>query len=337
MNVPDVLLVPLAFGATAVGVWAYRSLAVRRGIVANPSFRGLHDVPIPRGGGIVITICAVSASAAASSLHLPGDSLAWAIVAGGLVAGLFGFVDDVFDVAALAKLAVQAALAAWILLRYGASPLFDLPLTPVGVDLAVSWLSLVWLMNVYNFIDGIDGLAASGAVMICATSIVVLMLGQGNAGITLQIAILAACSLGFLVFNWPPATIFMGDAGSLFLGFCFSAIAAGTITTDQIPLSVWLIMFGYYAGDTTTTTVVRIMITEKWYGQHRSHAYQNLARLSGSHLAVLRGVCAYHIVWLLPLAVSATLWPSFAPFGVILALGPVVLWTLCYGPILSSS
>ena len=103
MNVPDVLLVPLAFGATAVGVWAYRSLAVRRGIVANPSFRGLHDLPIPRGGGIVITICAVSASAAASSLHLPGDSLAWAIVAGGLVAGLFGFVDDVFDAAALAK------------------------------------------------------------------------------------------------------------------------------------------------------------------------------------------------------------------------------------------
>ena len=147
----------------------------------------------------------------------------------------------------------------------------------------------------------------------------------------------SACNIGFLAFNWPPATIFMGDAGSLFLGFSFGALMAATVTGGQMELWIWLAMFGYFAGDTTTTTLLRILIVDNWYGEHRSHAYQNMARLCGSHRKVLWGVSFYHVIWLLPLALVATQFSQLAPFAAVLAIAPAALWTVRYGPMLSSS
>lgn len=337
VRVWELTLLAAAFLSTLVGTMAYRSLAIRRGIVANPNFRSLHERPIPRGGGIVFAALCIATIVGASRTTDVDPNLTCAIVLGGIVATGFGFVDDAVQMGMLPKLLVQAALAAWILRCFNSQPLWNLPFAPAPVDLVISWLGLVWLMNLYNFIDGIDGLAASGAVMISATSIVVLVLADANDGLLLTFGLLASCSVGFLVFNWPPASIFMGDAGSLFLGFCFSALMAGTVTGGHIGLWTWLVMFGYFAGDTTTTTLVRVFVTDKWYGEHRSHAYQNLARLSGSHLKVIRGVWVYHLFWLLPLAVWATRAPSTAPLAAALALGPVVVWTLRYGPMLSSS
>ena len=260
-----------------------------------------------------------------------------AIVWGGVVATVFGFVDDVIHLGARNKLLVQIALAAWVLVCFDGRPLVDLPFMPRWLDQALSWLGLVWLMNLYNFMDGIDGMAASGAVIISGTSILVLLLGGGDGSLVPIFATIALCSAGFLVFNWPPASIFMGDAGSLFLGFCFGALMAGTISRGEIGLWSWLIIFGYFAGDTTTTALVRLFVTKKWYGAHRSHAYQNLARISGSHLKVVRGVSLYHLLWLLPLAIWSVFTPPAAPIGAVLALLPVVLWTLRHGPLLSSS
>jgi Fuc2NAc and GlcNAc transferase len=153
----------------------------------------------------------------------------------------------------------------------------------------------------------------------------------------LILALLAACSLAFLVFNWPPASIFMGDSGSLFLGYSFGVLIAITVTSGIISVWTWLVVFGYFAGDTTTTTLVRILTIRRWYGDHRSHAYQNLARIWGSHLKVVRGVTLYHILWLLPLAIWSALVPPTAPLAAVLAFAPAVYWALRYGPRLSSS
>jgi len=215
--------------------------------------------------------------------------------------------------------------------------LLDVPWFPPFADLAISWIALVWLMNLYNFMDGIDGMAASGAMFICAASIVVLVLVNGDPSLMLVFGLLAICSLGFLLFNWPPASIFMGDSGSLFLGYSFSALIAKTIADGQIGIWTWLTIFGYFAGDTTTTTVLRLVSIRDWYGAHRSHAYQNLARIWGSHLRVVRGVAVYHVLWLLPLAIWSAIEPSFASLAAALAIAPVILWTLRYGPRLSSS
>jgi Fuc2NAc and GlcNAc transferase len=320
-----------------VGTRAYRAFAVRRGILANPNFRSLHERPIPRGGGIVFSLCTIAALVALG-LTAGIDPRLWsALVFGGAAAAVFGFVDDAIHIGVRMKLLFQGALAAWTLLCFGGNPMVDLPFTPRVVDIAVSWVALVWLINLYNFIDGIDGLAATGAILISVSAILALILSGGDPRLLLVFGAVAACSAGFLLFNWPPASIFMGDSGSVFLGFCFGALMAGTLSTGDLSLWTWLILFGYLAGDTTTTTLLRMFVVESWYGEHRSHAYQNLARIWGSHLRVVRGVVLYHVLWLTPLAAMSVLTPALAPLCAALALVPVVVWTLRHGPLLSSS
>lgn len=326
-----------AFLATIIGTRFFRLFAIQRGIVANPNFRSLHQQPMPRGGGIVFSLVFISAVIGLWLATTIDADLMWAVVIGGAVATLSGFIDDVVQIGPKTKFAIQGVLAAWVLFCFGSVPLFDLPWTPTFIDLAISWFALVWLMNLYNFMDGIDGMAASGAILICATSIAALLLAKADETLMLVFGLLAVCSLGFLLFNWPPAGIFMGDSGSLFLGYCFSVLIARTVTDGQISLWTWLVIFGYFAGDTTTTTLLRMWSINRWYGAHRSHAYQNLARVWGSHLQVVRGVTLYHVLWLLPLAIWSTLEPSTAPLAAALALAPVIFCTLRYGPRLSSS
>jgi Fuc2NAc and GlcNAc transferase len=269
--------------------------------------------------------------------------LALALVGGGTVASMIGFVDDTRHLRPAWKFVAQAILAAWVLVSFDLQPLLHLPGGPLFLDLAISWFGLVWLMNLYNFIDGIDALAATSAIFAStAAAFLLVLVGMqrqlaADIGLELVFGLLAVCSLGFLIFNWPPASIFMGDSGSLFLGFAFGALIAKTTLDSELSTWTWLIIFGYLAGDTTTTAVVRIFVTNKWYGEHRSHAYQNLARIWGSHLNVVLGVSLFHILWLLPLAVWSTLTPATAPLAALLALVPVIFWTLRHGPMRSSS
>jgi glycosyltransferase WbpL len=330
-----------AFLMTVVGTWGYRSFARRRGIIATPIFRSLHQRPTPRGGGIVFSLVCLSAIAILWLDGTIGSKLALAVLGGGLVASVVGFVDDTHQLSQSWKLVVQGLLAAWVLLLFDARPLVHLPETPAVVDLALSWLSLVWLMNLCNFIDGIDAMAATAAAFVSIAAIVVLSVASAtqatgpDIGLGLILGLIAVCCAGFLVFNWPPASIFMGDSGSLFVGFIFGVVAAKTILDSQISTWTWLIIFGYLAGDTSTTTGLRMLMTRKWYAEHRSHAYQNLARLLNSHLTVVVGVSLYHFAWLLPLAVWSTLMPPTAPIATALALSPVVLWTIRHGPLRS--
>src|SRR3989344_9098788 len=198
-----------AFLSTIIGTRVFRSFAIHRGIVANPNFRSLHQRPIPRGGGIVFSLVFISAVIGLWLATAIDSDLMRAMVLGGAAATLSGFVDDIVQIGPKTKFAIQGVLAAWALFCFGSEPLFDLPWIPTLIDLAISWLALVWLMNLYNFMDGIDGMAASGSVFICATSIVALLLAGADETLMLVFGLLATCSLGFLLFNWPPATIFM--------------------------------------------------------------------------------------------------------------------------------
>ena len=339
----SLMLLLTAFVSTLVGTSVYRSFAIRRGIIANPNFRSLHQRPLPRGGGLVLALVCISAIVGLWLLGMISSSLALVLVGGGTVATLVGFVDDTRQLRPRWKLLAQGILAASVLAVFDLQPLIHLPGSPAFLDLGLSWFGLVWLMNLYNFIDGIDALAATSAIFAStASAVLVVLVGMqkqlvADIGLEFVFALLAVCSLGFLIFNWPPASVFMGDSGSLFLGFAFGALIAKTTVDGQLSIWTWSIIFGYLAGDTTTTAVVRIFVTNKWYGEHRSHAYQNLARIWGSHLNVVLGVTLFHILWLLPLAVWSTLMPVTAPLAALLAVLPAVFWTLRHGPLRSSS
>jgi Fuc2NAc and GlcNAc transferase len=199
----------------------------------------------------------------------------------------------------------------------------------------ISAFLLLWLINVYNFIDGIDGLAISGAILILITLLLTFYITNHTSNLVLLFLVLFASCLGFLFFNWPKASIFMGDSGSIFLGYCFGAFIVYSLMKNEISFSTWLVVFGYYLGDTTTTTLIRIMLVKKWYHPHRSHAYQNLARKLDNHVIVSFGVMVYHILWLLPLAIWTVLKPNFGIIAVVLAFLPSIIWSIKFGPLFS--
>ena len=320
-----------------LGTKGYYFYAIKHNIVSNPNFRSLHQIAKPRGAGIILsTVFLFSIVILWLDSRLEVNTIL-VLLLGGLASTLIGFVDDIVEIKAATKLCMQFMLAGWILYSFGWRPLLSWSLIPFSVNLALSWLGLVWLMNLYNFMDGSDGMAASGAIFFCLTSIFSLIAIGGDWNTILVFGLLAASCFGFLLFNFPPATLFMGDSGSLFLGYIFGALITLTVTSNQMPLWVWLIMLAYFIGDTTTTLVLRIFLVKRWYGVHRSNAYQNLARISGSHLKVLKFVSYYHFLWLFPLAIASVLLPKYTPYAFALAYIPVISWTLIYGPRLSTS
>lgn len=326
--------------ASYAGSWLYRRLALQRGIVAKLNSRTLHETVVPRGGGIAFT--AVFAVAVIIG-WLMGDVSTDGMLCfglGGAAAGMAGFIDDVYDVPAAKKLIIQVCLSAWIF-----ATLIGALYAPLARELDAVWAVVlaalflfvpVWLINLYNFIDGIDGLAVSGALFICIAAIIVLGLTGGDRAFILIFALIAVACLGFLPMNMPPASMFMGDAGSIFLGYCSSALVLATVLTGQMSVWTWLCILGYFVADTTTTTALRFFMVKRWYGVHRSHAYQNLARIYKSHAKVTYGVMLYDVVWALPLAVWSARHPRSAYVDAILVLVPAVLWTLRFGPRLSS-
>ncbi len=332
-----VFLLPIAAAAvTHMGARWYHGFAERHGIVAHLNARTLHSDIVPRGAGIVFGIVFVVSVVLAGAFSLIESSLLAALSLGGFAATVAGFVDDKSGISALRKLAIHAGLAVFLLLVWYSSVYQSglETLTPVLRVCALLFLLFVplWLINVYNFIDGVDGLAASGAVFICGAIVIVLWLAHSDASTILAVGLLGACCLGFLPLNLPPARMFMGDAGSIFLGYCVSSLAIWTILHRQVSIWTWIVVLAYYLGDTTTTTLFRIVLVRKWYGVHRSHAYQNLARVLQSHARVTYGVLLYNMCWLLPLAVMSTLRPQFGPTAAALGIVPVVLWTVRFGP-----
>jgi Fuc2NAc and GlcNAc transferase len=338
-SVMKVILLVIAVLTAVIGTSRYRQFGLERGIVAKINSRTLHEKTVPRGGGIVfgsafsILILATWLFGGLSTRTM------LALALGGAAASAIGFIDDVFEVRALRKLGTHVCLAIYLLVIL--YPLFE-PLlrnSSLAVAVAMSAALLfvpVWLINLYNFIDGIDGFAIIGSVWICAAAIAVMAMTGGDQELLFAFALLGASSLGFLFWNVPPASIFMGDAGSIFLGYSFAALLLTTVLTGQISIWTWIAIMGYFIADTTTTTLSRLFLVRNWYGVHRSHAYQNLARIHKSHAKVTYGVALYHLLWALPLVVWSAVSPAWAPLAAILCLAPGVIWTLRFGPRLSS-
>ena len=319
------------------GIILYRRVAISRDIVANPNFRNLHASPLPVGGGIVFSFVFVFSLFFIWWLNQISNDLFWVLAVGGGVAALFGFLDDLKDIKASRKLVVQLLLSGWVLFWLGGGPLMSIYWIPVLVAIPVTALFLVWMINAYNFMDGIDGMAVSGAVFVSGAITLVMLLTNSKSEFIIVLVLLLTTTSMFMVFNWPPASIFMGDSGSVFLGYIFGALILFTVKSGDISIWTWLIVFGYFFADTTVTQLMRIILVKKWYLPHRSHAYQNLARITGSHLKVTGGVVLYNVVWILPLTIWSVMKPEMALFAVVLAIAPSLVFAFKYGPLLSSA
>jgi len=325
--------VPGVFGLSLLGTIWWRGVALRHRIVAVPNERTLHAGAIPRGGGIIIA----SVWLVVLTYYFLDGSIALAdylaLFVGGAAMAALGLVDDIINVRALAKLAAEIVVVAWGLYWIRGLPALALSGEPVdlgwiGTSLGV--LALLWGISLYNFMDGIDGMAGAGAIFISATMGVFLGL-SGQSMFSALFWLLACACAGFVWFNWPPARLFMGDAGSGFLGYIFGIAMFLTVREEPHLLWVWLITMGYFITDTTTTLLLRMLLVRRFYDTHRHHAYQSLARRTGNHRRVTIGVLLVKFLWLLPLAIAAYRAPDLGPWLFAIAVAPLIVFCAIQG------
>ena len=330
-----IILLFFAYLFSVFGTIQYRKFAIDHKILANINNRTLHGNPTPRGGGIVFSLVFIFFVLFLYLKNVINLDLFLVFGIGAGLSTIIGYIDDVRGIASIKKLLLQIFLVLWILYIFNGGPLNMIELLSGWPSWVISIFFLVWLINVYNFIDGIDGLAITGAMLILLTLLLTLIIANHTSALIPLFLILFISCLGFLFFNWPKASIFMGDSGSIFLGYCFGAFIIYSLMMGEISFLTWLVVFGYYLGDTTTTTIIRTVIGKKWNDGHRSHAYQNLARILDNHFIVTTGVIIYHILWLLPLAVWTVLKPDLAIIAVILAFLPSIILAIKFGPLFS--
>lgn len=267
------------------------------------------------------------------NLGIVDAKVAAAVCAGGaLVAGV-GAIDDHYPLPPLIRALSHfgaAAIAIWKL--QGVPPLFlGCAIWEWGwLGSGVAVVGIVWMINLYNFMDGIDGLA--GVEGLCVGGFgAMLLFRNGLSSAALLACTLAAACAGFLVWNWPPARVFMGDAGSGFLGFVFAVLALATSKDTPWFLWIWLILLMAFLTDSTVTLLRRFREGARLYEAHRSHAYQNAVRHYGSHRRVTLFIAGLNSCWLLPMALVVSIWPYSAPVIAVLAVIPVIWMTLAFG------
>ncbi|MFL1479427.1 MraY family glycosyltransferase [Pseudomonas grimontii] len=307
-----------------------RRYALANSIIDIPIARSSHSVPTPRGGGVAIVVSFLFALPLLGWIQ--AVSLQTLIAAGGAGAliAIIGFMDDHGHIAARWRLLGHFAASAWALYWLGGLPellLFGVTVNPGWIGGVLGAFYLVWMLNLYNFMDGIDGIASVEAICACLGMCLIYVL-SGHTNLVLLPLVLAMAVAGFLCWNFPPARIFMGDAGSGFLGIILGIFSIQAAWASSQLLWTWLILLGVFIVDATFTLIRRLVRGDKVYEAHRSHAYQFASRRYGSHLPVTLAVAGLNVFWLLPVAVCVVMLGLDGAVGVVIAYAPLVVLAL---------
>ncbi|NCX93902.1 MAG: glycosyltransferase family 4 protein, partial [Gammaproteobacteria bacterium] len=292
----------IAMGLT----YGVRKLALKKSILDIPNHRSSHRVPTPRGGGLGFVVAFYVGLFLLRILHRVDTSLFLALLGGILVAWI-GYRDDRGEVKARWRALVQLLAAIWGIYWLGGASHWDFGVGVISIPFVLSVLAViatVWFINLYNFMDGIDGIA--GMETVFAATAAGIFLGLQGSELASVCVVFAASTLGFLVWNWPPAKIFMGDIGSGFLGYVFAMLIWASNNTHQLSLPFWITLFFIFIFDTTYTLIYRIIQGKKWYLAHREHGYQRLVQAGFSHRTVTVGVLILNLVLAWPFALLYT-------------------------------
>lgn len=338
------LLAPLAFFAAWVITACAGHLAVRRNFLDMPNKRSSHLTATPRGGGlsivIVFTLIVGSALYLQLDMMLPSQA-AGAFIIGGLAIAAVGWLDDRRHLHFGIRLVIHFVAVLFCLALLGLPPLSVMEACPAlgWTGYAATAVALVWCLNAFNFMDGIDGIAAMQTMTMSLSAVFILMINAPASVFIPYLLILAAATAGFLIWNWPPAKIFMGDVASGFLGFILGMFAVMSSLEGGIAIWSWVILFGVFAADTSVVLALRFWRGEKLHQAHRQHAYQRLAMSlqrieevlrspeyarTVAHQTVTLAVMGINLFWLLPWALIATLDAQYGFIYAVAALFPVV-------------
>lgn len=258
----------------------------------RPNARSSHRTPIPRGGGIgfipvILLALVLLALLEPDQANLPAFA---AGIGGAIAVAAVSFADDLRPLSGRLRFGVQAAAVALVLSFWPGGAILgpDVPLVLDRFVVGVAWL---WFINLFNFMDGIDGIAASEAGVVAAGIVTVAI--AGSALLTLPAvpaAIVGAGAVGFLTVNWPPAKVFMGDVGSVGLGFLLGWLLIAVASAGFLAAAVILPLV--FVVDATSTLVLRLVRRERIGEAHRDHAYQAAVDRGVPHAVVTSGVIA---------------------------------------------
>ncbi len=329
----DIAIFAAIFALSYISVALYRRWSVKQNFLKIPNERSSHAQPTPHGAGIVIVIiCLISY--VPISLFVNG-SFSWGYISGASMIALISFLDDIRPISFPLRLLVHCAAATLLIADtetwHGITMLGNLKLGYWGYVITFLWI--VWMVNSYNFMDGIDGIAGLQAV-IAGIGWACLGVMMGMPAIYLFCGVLAAASLGFLVHNWTPAHIFMGDVGSAFLGFTFAALPLMARTSvnrspDLLPIAAVLFVW-FFLFDSLVTILRRLARGEKIWIAHREHLFQRLVSAGFSHrsVTILYGVLASLLSISVLLSVQFREDIGLAMFPVVIVLTSVII-ALC--------
>lgn len=309
----------------------YLNLAKRLKIYANINNRSLHKTPVITGGGIVFGFCLffLLIYNFYDNNYNFGNEFVILVFLFSFITSIFGWFDDRYDISAIKKLLFQITISGIFSYVY----LFFVEIE--SHQILLWFISILFLIlcsiNCFNFMDGINGLAISLAIYIF-TSLLIL---DHKIILKYELLYIIASLSVLLLFNLKNK-LFIGDAGSIALGFLIGSILVNELIQKNISLITVSILLAYWVADTVSTFLLRLVLVKKWYYGHRSHAYQNLARILNSHNKVFVLINIINFLYLLPIAYLTTVHPDFSIYFFMLAYFPIIILTLKYGPILSS-
>ncbi len=310
------------FGIEKFTLW----YSLNRGLLSSPNARSSHTQPTPSIGGVAIVL-PILAYCLSQGV---GDARFLTIFFSVLMLGLTGFWDDLKPLPSRLRFLVQILVVVpsilFLLIEPGSSDQAGVVFLLVAGGVLA--LGMLWFVNLFNFMDGIDGLAAAQCLVYCLACL--LLAREMPSEIYRLLWVLSTCSLVFLFFNWPPASIFMGDVGSAPLGYVLAASALLLNQQGLLSLLVSLILFSVFWVDASYTLIRRMVSGQAFTSAHRSHLYQKLA-IRFSHQKVTMAFCLYSVIVLLPLAGGAIQYPSWGIMALGLSCTPVLVLCIRFG------
>jgi UDP-N-acetylmuramyl pentapeptide phosphotransferase/UDP-N-acetylglucosamine-1-phosphate transferase len=273
------LLGSLLVGSYAL-TWLIKTISLKNNILDMPNERSSHSIPTPRGGGLAIVICWYLGISILWYYGIISIDLYLALMCGILLAGI-SLLDDIYGLKPFIRLLVQTLTTILAVIFLGGIDHFMLPgkvIIPSIIMYPLVIVGIIWFINLYNFLDGIDGYASVEAISVA----IALFLFAGES-INL---VLIASVLGFLIWNWPKARIFMGDIGSTQLGFILIILGIYYHNVQTLSFIWWIVITAPFWFDATLTLIRRWRKGENLSQAHRKHIYQRLVQSGYSHLKV---------------------------------------------------
>ena len=309
-----------------------RNYSLRNNVIDIPNDRSSHEIPTPTGGGLSISISILLSVLLFSGGANNVSTLTLGLGPAALVIAVVGWLDIHREVSTLARAIIYLLASVWAVLILG-----GLDSVSIGISrIELAWMgsilaiiSLSWLINLYNFMDGTDGLAGIQAISTGLFGGIFFLYSGELVAATICLAILFSSS-GFLMWNWASAKIFMGDVGSCTLGFSFGVLAIYGELSGSVPIYIWMILLSVFVSDATYTLVKRILCKETWYRAHNTHAYQRLVQMGTGHDSVAAYAFYTNTIVLGPLAFFVLEKPEYAliALSIVYFVLAVIWWSI---------